>query len=235
MFLRLVQQQSRTRLYNIIEQALTLTFQGILTLLQRLQKIVSLKSKLSSFLLYLMSSIYIFIKFINSLPKPQLNKVGYINKIGYTNKVGYTNEIGYTNKIDYTDRVGYIGKVGYRISKVKVKVLVVLVLVLVLAKLFLRRQLIYSKLNFPLAIIYFLISNSVHFIGSSSYRVLNSNLKTVVFLYFLTLYAVGLQEYLQLFNIYLVAVLKNLYCKVLEIFLIGFLQLIIFKVIDFIF
>jgi len=95
-----------------------------------LWKIVSLKLKLSSSLLYLLSSKYIFTRFINSLPKPWLNKAGYINKMDYTNKVGY------------------IGKVGYRVSEVKVRVLivvykirflVVLVLVLALAKLFLRR------------------------------------------------------------------------------------------------
>jgi hypothetical protein len=60
---------------------------------------------------------YIFMKFINSLPKPWLNKVGYINKIGYTNKIGC------------------IGKIGYKVSEVKVGVLVVLIL----AKLFLKR------------------------------------------------------------------------------------------------
>jgi len=78
---------------------------------------------LSSSLLYLLSSIYIFARFINSLLKPLLNEAGYINKIGYTNKVGC------------------IGKVGCRVSKVKVRVLmvvrkirfsVVLVLVIVL-------------------------------------------------------------------------------------------------------
>jgi len=91
---------------------------------------VSLKLKLLSSPLYLLSSVYIFIRFINSLLKPWLNKAGCINKIGCTNKVGY------------------IGKIGYRISKVKVRVLIVvykirflviLVLVLALAKLFLRR------------------------------------------------------------------------------------------------
>ena len=97
---------------------------------------VSLKLKLLFFLLYLLSSVYIFIKFINSLPKSQLNKVGYINKTGYT------------NKINYADGISYIGKIGHRVSEVKVKIsvvvykvefLVILILVLVLAKLFLRR------------------------------------------------------------------------------------------------
>jgi membrane associated rhomboid family serine protease len=91
---------------------------------------VSLKLKLLSFLLYLLSSVYIFIKFVNSLPKPWLNKTGYTNKIGYT------------------DGIGWIGYISYRVSKVKVRVsvvvykvefLVVLILVLALAKLFLRR------------------------------------------------------------------------------------------------
>ena len=142
---------------------------------------VSLKLKLLSFLLYLLSSIYIFVMFINSLLKLQLNKVGYINKISYTNKIGYTN------------RIGCIGKIGYRVSKVKVRVLIVVykvkfsvVLVLVLAKLFLKRQSIYFKLNFPIAIIYSLILSLVYFISSSFYKVLNNNLGTIVFLYFFT-------------------------------------------------
>ena len=68
----------------------------------------------------------------------------------------------------------------------KIGFLVVLILILVLAKLFLRRLLIYPKLNFLLAAIYSLISSLVHSIGSSFYRVLNSNLGTIVFLYFFT-------------------------------------------------
>jgi hypothetical protein len=68
---------------------------------------VSLKLKLLSSLLYLLSSIYIFIKFINSLPKPWLDKMGYINKMGCAN------------------RIGYIGYIGYRVSEVKVRVSVV--------------------------------------------------------------------------------------------------------------
>ena len=126
---------------------------------------VSLKLKLLFFLLYLLSSIYIFIKFVNSLLKPWLNKVGYINKTGYK-----------INKI----------KVRVLIIVYKVGFSVILVLVLVLAKLFLKKQLIHSELNFFLAIIYFLILGSVHFINSSSYRVLNSDLGTIVFLYFFT-------------------------------------------------
>ena len=57
-------------------------------------------------------------------------------------------------------------------------------MVLVLAKLFLRRQLICPKVNFPLVTIYFLILGLVYSIGSSSYKVLNSDLGTVAFLYF---------------------------------------------------
>ena len=67
----------------------------------------------------------------------------------------------------------------------KIRFSVVLVLV-ALAKLFLRRQLIRPKLNFPLAAIYSLISSLVHSIGSCSYKVLNSNSGTIAFLYFLT-------------------------------------------------
>jgi hypothetical protein len=75
-------------------------------------------------------------RFINSLPKPWLNKAGCINKTDYINKIGCTNGIG------------YIGKVGYRVNKIKVRVSVIgyevkfsviLILVLVLAKLFLKR------------------------------------------------------------------------------------------------
>ena len=83
-------------------------------------------------------------------------------------------------------RIGFIGgiisRVKFMVSKIKIRVLIVLVL----AKLFLRRYLIYLKLNSPLITIYSLILNSVYSIGSSSYKVLNSNLGTIVFLYFLT-------------------------------------------------
>ena len=132
---------------------------------------VSLKSKLLSSPLYLLSSMYIFVRFVNSLPKPQLNKVGYINGIGCTNKVGYR-----VNKVKVRVSVVVYG-VGFS---------VVLVLVLVLVKLFLRRQLIQSKLNFFLITIYSLISSLVHSISSSSYRVLYSDLGTMVFLYYFT-------------------------------------------------
>ena len=85
---------------------------------------VSLKLKLLSFLLYLLSSVYIFARFVNSLPKPWLDEVGCINRIGYTNKVSY--------------RVGEV-KVRVLVVVYGVGFLVVLVLVLVLVKLFLRR------------------------------------------------------------------------------------------------
>ena len=148
-------------------QALTLTFQGTSALLQRLQKIVSLKLKLLSSLLYLLSSIYIFAKFINSLLKPWLDKVGYTNKV------------------------------GYRVSKVKVRVLMVvyrvrfsvilvLVLVLVLAKLFLRRWLICLKVNSPLFAVCSLILALVYSIGLSSCSVLQSDCRTITHLSFLT-------------------------------------------------
>ena len=66
-------------------------------------------------------------------------------------------------------------------SEIKIRVL----MVLVLAKLFLRRQLIRPKVNFPLVAIYSLILGLVYSIGSSSCKVLNSDLGTVVFLCFL--------------------------------------------------
>jgi len=77
---------------------------------------------------------------------------------------------------------GIISKVGFIVSKVKIRVLIVLVLV----KLFLRRYLIHPKLNSPPVTIYSLILSLVHSIGSSSYKVLNSDLGTIAFLYFLT-------------------------------------------------
>ena len=67
MFLRLVQQQLSARPRSIIGQALALASQGMSALLQRLWKMVSLKLKLLFSLLYLLSSVYIFIRFINSL------------------------------------------------------------------------------------------------------------------------------------------------------------------------
>jgi len=75
---------------------------------------------------------------------------------------------------------GIISRVGFVVSKIKIRVL----MVLVLAKLFLRRQLIRPKVNFPLVTMYSLILGLVHPIGSSSYKVLNSDLGTVAFLYF---------------------------------------------------
>ena len=57
------------------------------------------------------------------------------------------------------------------VSEIKARVLIVPVLV----KLFLRRQLIRPKLNFPLVAICSLILSLVHSIGSFSYRVLKSN------------------------------------------------------------
>jgi len=77
---------------------------------------------------------------------------------------------------------GIISRVGFIVSKVKIRVLIVLVLV----KLFLRRYLICPKLNSPLVAICSLILSLVYSIGSSSYKVLNSNLGTMVFLCFLT-------------------------------------------------
>jgi hypothetical protein len=91
---------------------------------------VSLKLKLLSSLLYLLSSVYIFIKFVNSLPKPWLNKTGCTNEIGCTNGIGCIGCIGY--------KVSEV-KVGVSIVVREVEFLVILVLVLALAKLFLKR------------------------------------------------------------------------------------------------
>ena len=77
---------------------------------------------------------------------------------------------------------GIISRVGFMVSKVKIRVLIVLVLV----KLFLKRYLIRPKLNSPLVAICSLILSLIHFIRSSSYKVLNSDLGTIVFLYFFT-------------------------------------------------
>ena len=196
-FLRLVQQWLSARPHNIIGQALTLASQGILALLQRLQKIVSLKLKLSSSPLYLLSSVYIFVRFVNSLLKPQLQFYldGSITisrliqgQFYYINKIGYTGEIGCVGSI--IGRIGFVGgiisRVGFIVGKVEIGVLMVLVLVLVLAKLFLRRQLIRPKLNFPLVAICSLILGLVYFIESSSYKVLKRASGIIVFLYFLT-------------------------------------------------
>jgi len=75
-----------------------------------------------------------------------------------------------------------ISRVEFIVNEVKIGVLMVLVLV----KLFLRRYLIRPKLNSPLVAICSLILSLVYSIGSSSYKVLNSNLGTVAFLCFLT-------------------------------------------------
>ena len=182
MFLRLVQQQLRAKPRSIIGQALTLASQGILALLQRSQKTVSLKLKLLFSPLYLLSSVYIFIRFINSLPKPwfQFYLDSPIIIIDWL--------IG--GWFCCADKIGYIGsivsRVGFVAGEVKIRVSVVLVLVLIPAKLFLRRYLIYPKLNSPLVAIYSLTLSLVYSIGSSSYRVLNSDWGTIVFLYFLT-------------------------------------------------
>ena len=56
---------------------------------------------------------------------------------------------------------------------------------IILIKLFLRRYLIYSKLNSLLVAIYSLTLSLVYSVGSFSYKVLNSDLGTVAFLYFL--------------------------------------------------
>jgi len=77
---------------------------------------------------------------------------------------------------------GIVSRVGFVVGEVKIRVLIVLVLV----KLFLRRYLICFKLNSPPVTICSLTLSLVHFIGSSFYKVLNSNLRTVAFLYFFT-------------------------------------------------
>ena len=89
--------------------------------------------------------------------------------------------------MDYTDSI--ISKVGFIGSKVKIRVLIMdckVRFLIVLVKLFLKRYLIYPELNSPLITIYSLILYSVYSIKSSSYKVLNNNLETVVFLYFFT-------------------------------------------------
>jgi len=88
---------------------------------------VSLKSKLLSSLLYLLFSMYIFVRFVSSLLKPWFNEVGCVNEVGCTNEVGCVGKMGCG--------VGFVAnKVEIRVSMV-----LVLVLILVLAKLFLRR------------------------------------------------------------------------------------------------
>jgi len=77
---------------------------------------------------------------------------------------------------------GIVSRVRFMVGKVKIGVLMVLVLI----KLFLRRYLIRPKLNSPPVAICSLILSLVYSIGSSSYKVLNSDLGTVAFLCFLT-------------------------------------------------
>jgi len=83
---------------------------------------------------------------------------------------------------------GIISRVGFVVSKIKIRVLIIdykVRFLIVLVKLFLRRYLICPKLNSPLVTICSLILSLVYSIGSSSYKVLNSNLGTMAFLYFL--------------------------------------------------
>src|SRR6266702_405782 len=86
-------------------------------------------------------------------------------------------------EVGFSMVVVLVGKVGFLMVLMLV---LVLVLVLILAKLFLRRYLIRPELNSPLVAIYSLISSSVHSVGSSSCKVLNSDSGTVAFLCFLT-------------------------------------------------
>ena len=92
-----------------------------------------------------------------------------------------TNNIGYIN--------GIINKTGFVGGEVKIKILIMDYKVrfsIILVKLFLRRYLIYLKLNSLLVAMCSLILNSVYSVGFSFYKVLNNNLGTVVFLYFFT-------------------------------------------------
>ena len=98
---------------------------------------VSLKLKL-------LSSVYIFAKFINSLLNLWfqfcLNSPIFTSRL-IKDQFYYADKVGYTNSI--------ISKAGFIGGEVKVGVLVVLIL----AKLFLKRQSIYLELNFPLVTI----------------------------------------------------------------------------------
>jgi hypothetical protein len=83
---------------------------------------------------------------------------------------------------------GIISRVGFVVGEVEIRVSIVdckVRFLMVLVKLFLRRYLICPKLNSPLVAMYSLILSLVYSIGSSSYKVLNSNLGTMAFLYFL--------------------------------------------------
>ena len=91
----------------------------------------------------------------------------------------------YADKIGYID--GIISRVGFIVGKVKIRVLIIDRKVrFLIVKLFLRRYLIRPKLNSPPVAIYSLILSLVYSIESSSYKVLNSDLGTIAFLYFLT-------------------------------------------------
>ena len=82
-----------------------------------------------------------------------------------------------------------MSRVGFIVSKVKIKVLIMnckVRFLIILGKLFLRRYLIYFKLNSLLVTIYSLILNSVYSIDLSSYNILKSNYRTVTYLSFLT-------------------------------------------------
>ena len=77
------------------------------------------------------------------------------------------------------DRAVARGRVEFIASKVKIGVAMVLV------KLFLKRYLICLELNSSLVAIYSLILSSVHSIGFSSCKVLNSDCAAVIHLSFL--------------------------------------------------
>ena len=138
---------------------------------------VSLKLKLSSSPLYLLSSVYIFIRFINSLLNPWFwfcsNGPIIISRL-IRGWFCYTNEIGYAGNI--------ISKAGFIGNKVKIRVIIVLILI----RLLLKRWLICLKLNSLLVAIYSLILNSVHSISSSSCSIFKSDYRTITRLSFLT-------------------------------------------------
>jgi len=81
---------------------------------------------------------------------------------------------------------GVVSRVGFVAGEIEIRVSVILVLVLILVKLFLRKYLIYPELNSPLVAIYSLILSLVHSVKSSFYKVLNSDLGTIIFLCFFT-------------------------------------------------
>ena len=187
---------------------------------------VSLKLKLIFSLLYLLSFIYIFTKFINSLLN--LWFWFYLNSFIFTSRL-------IKDQFFYTDKVGYINsivsKAGFIGSKVKVEVLVVLVL----AKLFLKRQSIYFELNFPPVTIYSLILSLVHSIGLSSYNILKSDYRTVIYLSFFNLYSINLKKVLKVTDSYLVVILKNFYYKSAKVLAVKLLQVVVCYIIKSIF